>query len=113
MKSYRTEQVHYSTPASNTLEIRQLIMAPNSKPFYDIVLSFLTDDYQHVTEFGSTALKQLQTIPSAAGFDCNADVVHILGGLVQAGLAKSRRITYHEGENQRLCGGVVEYCITN
>ncbi|GIU41018.1 hypothetical protein TUM3794_20420 [Shewanella colwelliana] len=47
----------------------------------------------------------------AAKFDCNTDVIHILGGLVQAGLAKSKQTVFHEGEFERIAESRVEYSL--
>ncbi|GGP58889.1 hypothetical protein GCM10009347_26610 [Shewanella algicola] len=102
----------HSKSASNCAEILALITQPNSKPFYDAVLTFLTDEYQSVSSFTQSAIIALNQIPSQVSVDCYADVIRILDGLVQAGLAKSRMTTIVQGEFETVIGSRVDYALT-
>jgi hypothetical protein len=105
------KKMTYSKPASNAGEILALISTPNSKPFYDAMLSFLTSEYQSVVSFGQSAIIALNQIPSEVKADCYADVIRVLDGLVQAGLAKSRTTMVVQGENEILVGSRVDYAL--
>jgi hypothetical protein len=105
------KKITYSQPANNANEILALISAPNSKPFYGAVLAFLTSEYQPVTAFGQTAIIVLNQIPSEVKNDCFADVIRVLDGLVQAGLAISRSTTVVRGEYDTVVGSRVDYAL--
>jgi hypothetical protein len=104
-------QISHSRPARNTEEILTLISAPGSKPFYDATLAFLTHEYQSVSSFGKAAIVALNNIPSQVETDCYADVIRILDGLVQAGLAKSKMTVVTQGEYETVVGSRVEYAL--
>lgn len=106
-------KVTYSKPASNAAEILKLISTVNSKPFYDATLKFLTNEYQSVSSFGQSAIVALNLIPSEVKADCYADVIRVLDGLVQAGLAKSRTTTVTKGEYEMIVGSRVDYALNS
>lgn len=111
MASYSREEVTYSKQATNTEVIKGLIYSDNSRPFYEAVLALVPGEYKSVKIFGKQALKSLQVIPSEVPSDCLADVVHILDGLLQAGLVKAKYTNYFEGFHDRHAGGHTEYCL--
>lgn len=105
------KKMTYSKPATNADEILAFISTPNSKPFYDAMLGFLTAEYQSVTGFGQSAIIALNRIPSEVKADCYADVIRVLDGLVQSGLAKSRTTMVVQGEHEIVVGLRVDYAL--
>lgn len=90
----------------------EVFKSKNSKIIYETILkSVPKDKYLDVNSFSKKALKELNSMNFPSSFDCIADVIRVLSGLVSSGLVSSSYQIVKEvyTEHDRVCGSVVKY----
>lgn len=89
------------------------IFSDLSADLYMSVLKHVPLNFMQVKEFSQNALAELKKVDSAVKHDRPHHVIHILSGLVSAGLVQTESYEVREAPYSRLVGSVLKYRLTD
>lgn len=89
------------------------IFSDLSADLYMSVLKHVPLNFMQVKEFSQNALAELKKVDSAVKHDRPHHVIHILSGLVSAGLVQTESYEVREAPYSRLVGSILKYRLTD